>query len=214
MFRGCSDITEIDFSNFNTSNVTIMQRMFFDCSSLTSLNLSNFNTSQVTRMNGMFYKCSSLTSLNLSNFNTSQVTEINNMFDGCINLEYINFQNFQYIIGWDENIFRNVPNNIVICVKNRYSYYIKNRLSNSNCYVIDCSIDWKSKQKKIINNGNGKCIESCNDDIQYKNEYNSKCYDNCPSGILLNNDNSEINECKCELEQCLTCTPVALIKNM
>ena len=38
MFRECSDIIEIDLSNFNTSNVTIMQSMFRDCSSLTSLN--------------------------------------------------------------------------------------------------------------------------------------------------------------------------------
>ena len=53
-------------------------------------------------------------------------------------------------------------------------------LSNENCYVIDCSIDWKSKQKKIINNGNGKCIESCSDDTQYQNEYNYKCYQDCP----------------------------------
>ena len=63
MFEGCVAFTEFDLSNFNTSNVKIMQSMFSSCSSLTSLNLSNFDTSQVTRMDYMF--------------------------DGCINLEYI-----------------------------------------------------------------------------------------------------------------------------
>ena len=61
MFRECSDITEIDLSNFNTSNVENMQLMFYGCSSLTSLNLTNFNTSKVTLMDAMFYNCSSLT---------------------------------------------------------------------------------------------------------------------------------------------------------
>ena len=45
MFYGCSDIKEIDLSNFNTSNVKNMDFMFYDCSSLTSLNLSNFDIS-------------------------------------------------------------------------------------------------------------------------------------------------------------------------
>ena len=89
MFRKCSNITEINLSNFNTSQVKSMSYMFSRCPSLISLDLSNFNTSQVTNMRSMFYNCSSLTSLNLSNFNTSQVTHMNNMFYYCSNLEYI-----------------------------------------------------------------------------------------------------------------------------
>jgi len=203
MFVGCSDITEIDLSHFNTSEVTEIRGMFTDCISLTSLNLSNFNTSKVTRMFDIFKNCRALTSLDLSSFDTSNVENTQNfflncislssldlssfnthnlgqcafMFDGCINLEYINFQNFKdNRIGWCDDFFKNVPENIVICVKDENSNFIKSKLSNSNCYAIDCSIDWKSKQKKIINNENVKCIESCSDDTQYQNEYNSNCY--------------------------------------
>ena len=61
MFYKCSNITEIDLSNFNTSQVILMNSMFSYCSSLTSLNFSNFNTSKVTYMQGMFNNCSSLT---------------------------------------------------------------------------------------------------------------------------------------------------------
>ena len=43
MFAKCNNITEIDFSNFNSSLVTSMKKMFYDCISLTSLNLSSFN---------------------------------------------------------------------------------------------------------------------------------------------------------------------------
>jgi len=66
MFYTCNKIIEIDFSNFDTSEVTDMIRMFGECTSLISLNISNFNTSKVKRMGYMFNSCSSLKSLNLS----------------------------------------------------------------------------------------------------------------------------------------------------
>ena len=47
MFSGCINITEIDLSNLNTSQVTNMNSMFYNCESLTSLDLSNLNTSLI-----------------------------------------------------------------------------------------------------------------------------------------------------------------------
>ena len=120
MFRKCSDIIEIDLSNFDSSKVTTMASMFESCTSLTSINLFNFDTTQVTNINhmfarcssltsldlstfktenvtfmdNMFYGCESLTSLNLSNFITEKTSTMNEMFEGCINLEYINLKNF------------------------------------------------------------------------------------------------------------------------
>ena len=74
MFDFCSKLTSLDLSNFDTSNVTNMDSMFY-YTSLTSLNVSNFNTSNVTNMSWMF-ACTDLTSLDLSNFDTSKVTDI------------------------------------------------------------------------------------------------------------------------------------------
>ena len=96
--------------------------MFNGCSSLTSLNLSNFNTSKVTYMNNMFNGCSSLTSLNLSNFDTSSVINIHDMFNGCVNLEYINLNNFDEKALSDSqsnyiNMFYNISKNVVICIE-------------------------------------------------------------------------------------------------
>ena len=51
-------IKELNLSNFNTNNVTDMERMFDGCSSLKELNISNFNTNNVTNMNGMLSGCS------------------------------------------------------------------------------------------------------------------------------------------------------------
>ena len=74
MFRSCSLLTEADLSNFKTDLVGNMSYMFSDCKSLTQLDVSNFVTSNVTDMLSMFYNCNNLTSLDVSNFNTSNVT--------------------------------------------------------------------------------------------------------------------------------------------
>ena len=74
------DLLEIDVSNFDTSKVTDMSRMFYDLRNITSLDLSNFDTSKVTTMNRMFSGMSNLTSPDLSNFDTSKVTTMYSMF--------------------------------------------------------------------------------------------------------------------------------------
>ena len=115
MFYGCSGLTSLDVSNFNTSNVVTMSRtidttykedgisrkngiirygMFTGCSNLTSLNLSNFNTSRVTDMRGLFEGCKKLTSLNVSSFNTSNVRHLDAMFMGCSSLTSLDLSNF------------------------------------------------------------------------------------------------------------------------
>lgn len=83
IFEGCSGLTSLDLSHFDTSNVTNMYYMFYGCSGLTSLDLSSFNTSKVMAMGWMFRVCSGLTSLDLSGFNTSSVTDMSYMFLGC-----------------------------------------------------------------------------------------------------------------------------------
>ncbi len=60
MFRGCSSLSNLNLSNFNTQNVTNMSYMFYECSSLSNLDLSNFKTQNVTDMSEMFNGCSSL----------------------------------------------------------------------------------------------------------------------------------------------------------
>ena len=62
MFIGCSNISEIDMSNFDTSSVTAMSSMFQGGKLLTSIKLENVKTSQVKLMYRMFEFCSSLSS--------------------------------------------------------------------------------------------------------------------------------------------------------
>ena len=43
MFYGCSYLEDINFSNFNTNNVTNMREMFDGNKSLAYIDISNFN---------------------------------------------------------------------------------------------------------------------------------------------------------------------------
>ena len=239
MFDGCINITEIKFSNFDTSKITFMERMFQNCNSLTSLDLSNFDTSSVTDLSGMFYGCSSLTSLNLSNFDVSKVTDMHQLFYGCSsltslnlsnfytpkvrnnhelfknckNLEYINIEHFSEESLYSGNyydIFYNIPNNVLVCI-NSNAHKMLSQLNDINCISFDCSDEWIEKQKKLID---GQCYNNCSDHPSLKKEFNGECYSTCPYGEYQDEANFSITKCKCQLEKCDSCPLEALKMNL
>ena len=83
MFYGCSSLTSVP--QLNTSNNTSMRMMFYECSSLTSV--PQLNTAKVTDMYRTFYGCSSLVTIPL--LNTSKTTDMNAMFSNCSSLATI-----------------------------------------------------------------------------------------------------------------------------
>ena len=93
MFSSCKSLEHLDLSGLDTRNVTYMGYMFSGCSSLCNLNLTGLNTKKVTNMGGMFSECSSLKNLDLSGFDTSNVTEMYWMFSksGLVNLDLSGF---------------------------------------------------------------------------------------------------------------------------
>ena len=111
IFAGFSNLASIAFGNFDTSNVTNMQMMFFNSSGLTSLDLSKFDTSKVTNMVSMFSGCSGLTTLDLSKFDTSNVTSMSSIFNGCSGLESLDLGKF------DIGKVTNMSNMFHNCVK-------------------------------------------------------------------------------------------------
>ena len=94
MFRGCKSLTSINFNGFVTSNVEDMGFMFQDCKRLTSIDLSGFDTSKVTLMWKMFEGCTYLSSLDLSKFVTSKVTSMEAMFSGCSSITSLDLSKF------------------------------------------------------------------------------------------------------------------------
>ena len=67
-FGGLESVEEISLRNVNTSNLVIMNSMFYGDTNLKSLDLSSFDTSHVTDMRQMISLCPALTELNMSNF--------------------------------------------------------------------------------------------------------------------------------------------------
>ena len=83
LFKDCKNLTDLDLSSMDSSNVTNMSYMFCNCSGLTVLDLTPLDTRNVTNMRSMFSGCSGLTALDLSPLDTSNVTSMSSMFSGC-----------------------------------------------------------------------------------------------------------------------------------
>ena len=136
MFSGCSNLINIDFSSFNTQNVSSMYGMFYGCTNLINIDLTSFNTENVTDMSGMFYECSSLTNIDLTSFNTQKVTKLYSMFNLCTNLVNINLSSFN-----TENVI-NMCNMFSECSKliniDLSSFNTKN-VNNMSCMFYECT---------------------------------------------------------------------------
>ena len=82
-----------DISTWNVSAITDMSWLFGWKQNITSLDLSGWDTSNVTNMR----KCSTSTlslTVNLSSFDTSNVTNMSAMFTGCLTLTSLDVEQF------------------------------------------------------------------------------------------------------------------------
>lgn len=134
MFLGCNTLSSVNFSNFNTSQITDMSSLFYGCKSLTSINLSNIDTKSVTDMSCMFFGCDNLTELNLSDFQGDSLNDISCMFYGCTNLSNLVLTNFSTVnVNNMEKLFQNCSSLTTIDLKvfdtsnvTSFSYFFSN----------------------------------------------------------------------------------------
>lgn len=111
MFLRCTNLTSLDLSSFDFSNVTVFtgysgisksyedsdlwRGMFCYCNRLTTIRFPyDSSTSKVTDMSCMFNINSSLTTIDLSCFDTSSVTDMYRMFKQCSKLESLDLSSF------------------------------------------------------------------------------------------------------------------------
>ena len=137
MFSECTSLTNVDLSNFDTSNVIDMSHMFFGCTNLTNLDLSNFDTANVTNMSMMFYGCNNLTDLDLSSFDTSNVTDMSYMFGSCSSLVYLDVSQFNTVNVTDmQAMFSSCPGLINLDV----SHFNTVNVTNMSAMFTHCLI--------------------------------------------------------------------------
>ena len=95
MFYGLSNIIEIDLTNLDLSQVTVMNSMFKDCNNLEYIKFNNSkNILIVSDISNMFEHCISLKTLDLSNFNSSKVSNMISTFSNCWSLISLNLNGF------------------------------------------------------------------------------------------------------------------------
>lgn len=113
--------TNLDLSNWNTSNITNCQSCFVNCSNLTNLDLSNWNTLNITNTYFMFKGCSKLKSIDFSSWTKGvNFTTCGGMFMGCSSLELIDIRNFEFDNNMTStDLFTGIPDNCLIIVKNQ-----------------------------------------------------------------------------------------------
>ena len=155
-FYNCKKLTKLDVSNFDTSKVTSMEQMFRECEKVTSLDVSNFDTRNVTSVAYMFYYCKALTELDLSNFDTSKVTSMQHMFSQCRNLTELDLSNFDTSkVTSIQYMFYNCDNlKNLKSFKNLGKGYIRTTTNYSN-YTLDLWISPLTHESlvDIITNG-------------------------------------------------------------
>ena len=86
-FDGCNNLTELNCSTWNTSKVYNMQLAFYNCNSLETIPVRDWNTKSVMYMDKAFGNCTSLVNLDVSKWDTSKVVEMTNTFYNCSSLK-------------------------------------------------------------------------------------------------------------------------------
>ena len=153
-------LKKINFENFNTSQVTDMERMFAYCTQLTDIvGIEKWDTSKVTTIRDMFNSCNALVNLDVSMFNTSNVKDMYGVFEDCYSVK-----NIVGLEKWDTSkvtiistMFFNCHNlnaNITIMNPNITDYYnifYKCSTEPNTKFVVNYTSDCKKIAEKIVN---------------------------------------------------------------
>lgn len=136
MFRGCSNLTTIDVSNWDTNAMTDMSYTFNKCSNLRNIDVANWKTGNVTKLDFIFEGCSSLTQIDVSRWDVSKVTTLYSSFGNCSSLTTIDVSkwNTENLANMTD-VFQGCKNLTEIDV----SKWKTGNVSEFSCAFKDCS---------------------------------------------------------------------------
>ncbi|MDE7348074.1 MAG: DUF285 domain-containing protein [Clostridia bacterium] len=104
MFCSCISLTTIDLSSFDLSNVCDMMGMFDSCINLKSVKFSSNETPKLVDMRGIFWNCASINEIQIPFSKTDRIDEIDQAFSGCSKLEYLDLSGFDLSRAYTENM--------------------------------------------------------------------------------------------------------------
>jgi surface protein len=94
MFYNCSQLQQLDVSNWDVSNVTTMIQTFDSCSQLQQLDVSRWDVRSLTNLQGAFSYCSQLQQLDVSSWDVKNLVNIGNLFQGCFAIKLLDLRNW------------------------------------------------------------------------------------------------------------------------
>ena len=217
MFFGLSNILYADLSNFDTSQVTQMDYMFYSCTSLTSIVINSY-TQNVIKMNSMFSHCSSLVTVTLNLYLNSVVT-MKEMFSNCqslisINFRFINSHNIKTMermfYGCSSLILPhlwNINEHTDLNVNDMFleSYRIKPDITVNDGNKIYTYLETINvlvynhlcSDKPYLVKESFNCSKKCNQ-TNYNYTFNNICYLECPKKTKFNEATQVCDDLKCE----------------
>ena len=190
MFSGCSNLSSINLSNFNTTNVQNMSYMFSNCPNLKNINLCSFiPPSNYNILNQMFNSNSNWDKIlipskslyNNVNLNITNKFKICKCYKDCLECS-------------DDG--NNTHQNCLNCSNGKF-------LNNSNCLSCYYKCETCNKEGDNITNNCLICKS-----IYYF--LNNNCYDNCPDGYYNSNEDGECKKC---YYKCKTCSSDPVFDN-
>ena len=92
-FYGCDELSTVEYLRID-SNITTLQELFYHCSNLTYINTTNWDVSNVQSTKRMCCECGKLKSIDLSNLNFAKVQDMSYMFSWCMFLDTVGFNSF------------------------------------------------------------------------------------------------------------------------
>ena len=105
MFWGCDELRAINLGKLDFASSRSFKYMFYYCSNVTTLDVTNFDTRNSKSFYGMFSFCSKIKKIDVSKFNSSKCEDISCMFSDCNNLNEID------MISWDMSNLRYTDGN-------------------------------------------------------------------------------------------------------
>ena len=170
LFENVPQLKEVNFTDFNMSEVTNMDSAFSGCTSLENVFFDGVDSRNLQTMNFLFKNCTNLKNVNLSPLNILNVATMNSPFQGCHNLQ-VNISSFpkisdDFLLGTFSNL-KFIANekiydklNILLLnhinINLNITIYVEQYLDNS------CEKGEKEKCKTCCNNIRGNCF-LCND---------------------------------------------------
>lgn len=100
LFKGNSELEEVDLRGLDISDVDDMSELFSGCSKLRIVNMEGMKNSKVRSTEAMFLGCEMLESIDLGGFDMSNCYNMINMFSGCRSLVSLDLRHFEIEEYW------------------------------------------------------------------------------------------------------------------